>query len=196
MTNFLLRISGCVLLVLGLVLLPQDPAAAAVVIEVDPPAAPPGATVIARAVERSLVLIPSGRLEIFLAPSQRAADTARGPEDARLIRVGELVANGQCGGRLSFTVPHVAAGEYVLAAHCAECTRGMIFPSTCTPDPELAEQASGPGTMITVGRFTVTGGSALPRTGDSPLPGIAFAIVLASIGIGILAGSRSRMPQF
>lgn len=193
MTKLVPRIGQTVLLVFAAILLSSDPAAAAVAVEVDPSEAQPGATVVATTVDESMAMIPSGRLALFLAPSQRAADTARGLNDPRLVSIGELVANERCVGRLSFTVPDVAEGKRVLLAHCAECTTGMVFGDSCRPDPQLAEEASGPGTFITVGEFTVTAGSRLPRTGTSILPALGGAIVLAVLGIALLR--RTAPPR-
>lgn len=150
---------------------------------------------LAMAVDKSITMIPSGRLEILLAPSQRAADTAQGPEDPRLVTIGELVANDRCIGRLSFIVPDVPAGNYVLVAHCAECRPGMVFFDTCDPKPELAEQADGRGTVFTVGQFTVASGAALSRTGSPLLPAIGSALLLLALGAGLLLRVRRRPPQ-
>lgn len=192
MEKRLLRFGQTLLLVFTAILLSSDHAAAAIAVEVDPSEAPTGATVVATTVDESLAMIPSGRLALFLAPTQRAADTARGTNDPRLVSIGELMANERCIGRLSFTVPDVAAGKYVLLAHCAECTTGMVFDDSCSPDPELAEQASGPGTFITVGEFTVTAGSRLARTGTSISHLIGGAILLAALGMALLSVQRTR----
>lgn len=184
-----------VLLVFAAILLSSDPAAAAIGVEVDPAEAPPGASATATSIDRSIEPIPSGRLEILLAPSQRAADTARGPNDPRLVSIGELVAKKRCVGRLSFTVPDVAAGDYVLVAHCAECTPGMVWFDDCgRQDPELAEEASGPGTVFTVGEFTVTAGSRLARTGPLIVPALGGAILLAALGMALLLSLRRTRP--
>lgn len=179
---------GISLIVLSLMV---EPSAAAVVLDLDPPAATPGTTVVAVTVDESMTLIPSGRLQLLLAPSQ-AADKVTRLDDLRLAPIGVLVADKECFGHLSFTVPQRRAGNYVVVAHCAECRPNMTSGDSCSPEPELAEEATGRGTMFTVGDFEVSAPPVLPRTGISALTSIEGALVLSLLGTVLLTIAARR----
>lgn len=144
-------------------------AGAAVVLEFEPARGPVGESVLGASDESGVPLPNSADLKIFLAPSQRAADRARGPRDPRLTGFGILRVDDAGVGRFSGTVPDVAPGAYVAVAYCRSCTAG--------------------GSTFTVGEFRVSG-PILPATGSSTEGFIRGALVLLTGGL--VASLRSR----
>lgn len=139
------------------------PAGAAVVLEFSPTSAAVGERVSGESDESGTILPGSADLEIFLAPSQRAADNARGPRDPRLTFFGNLRVDEQGVGRFTGTVPDVVPGDHVAVGYCGGCS---------------------PASTFTVGEFSVSGAT-LPTTG-SPSGGRVWFAVL-SIATGVLA---------
>lgn len=158
-------VAGAVSVVL---LLSGSGAAAAVVLEFTPASGRMGDRVRGRAA--GLPLADRSDLQIFLAPSHRAADRARGPDDPRLVRFGRVRVDDEDVGRFSGIVPRLAAGDYVAVAHCRTCIPG--------------------GSTFTVGDFTIAG-AALPATGPSPRD--LVAVGLALIVAGAVASIRLRV---
>ena len=111
--------------------------------------------------EAGAILPDAADLDIFLAPSHRAADEARGPRDARLTRFGHLRVDQRGAGRFRGTVPNIAPGGYVAVAYCGGCS---------------------PASTFTVGEFTVSGAK-LPMTGSSLLRLVSLAILLLAGGL-------------
>jgi hypothetical protein len=59
-------------------------------------------------------------LRVFLAP-KTAEDHIRSPRDRRLRLLGRLTADRNGDGRLRFSVPNLAPGEYTTFIHCGAC---------------------------------------------------------------------------
>lgn len=138
-----------------------SPASAAVVLEFSPSAAAVGDRVTGASDESGVPLPDATELEIFLAPSHRIADRARGPRDPRLARFGTLRVDEEGAGRFRGRVPRVPSGGYVAVAYCHLCNPG--------------------GSTFTVGEFRVSG-AILPTTGSSTDGLVRGALVLLAGG--------------
>lgn len=122
-----------------------DAASGAISVRFDPPSARPGAKVVGRTVDASMVMITERRLALFLAPRD-VADAITSPRDSRLTAIGELRGDPDDVGRLAFIVPELPPGPYEAVAHCRSCE-----------------------TTFTIGTLRVTPGAApLPGTSGEP----------------------------
>lgn len=130
---------------------------AATVLEFTPREGRPGERVSGTTQGAGMRGIASGRVEVFLAPSNRAADLARGPGDSRLTQFGVMRADSGDVGRFKGVVPQLAPGSYIAVAYCRECAVG--------------------GSIFTVGEFRVAG---------APLPATGRSLSLATFLTGIL----------
>lgn len=156
--------SAPVLAVLVVILIGPN-ANAATVLEFEPPGATVGERVTGITMGAGMTGILSGRVVVLLAPSQRVADTARGPKDARLVRFGVMTADEKDVGHFTATVPNVEAGSYIAVAYCRGCIEG--------------------GSLFTVGEFEVTG-AVLPRTGRPLTLWTAVGMTLVIVGRVVL----------
>lgn len=137
------------------------PASAATVLEFEPPAAMVGERVTGKTVGAGMTGIASGRVSVFLAPSNRGADLATGPEDPRLVRFGVMTADENDVGFFVGTVPDIDAGLYIAVATCRGCAVG--------------------GSVFTIGEFEVTG-AVLPRTGIPLMVWMGAGLALLCMG--------------
>lgn len=97
-----------------------EAASGAIWVQFDPPSARPGETVVVRTVDASMVMITERRLELFLV-RRAVADDIRAADDPRLTPIGDLRADRDDVGRLSFTAPDLPPGRYQTVAHCRSC---------------------------------------------------------------------------
>ena len=148
----------------GVVMLIAPVAEAATVIEFRPATASPGTEVKGQTLGAGMTGVPSDRVSVFLAPSQRIADAARGPRDRRLTRFGIMTADPADVGHFRGRVPSLGPGQYVAVAFCRSCVPG--------------------GSLFTVGRFDV-GGPTLPRTGDSI--SVIFGLAICALFAGTIS---------
>lgn len=152
------------LLSVALLALPLAPkAAAALALKYDPPKASPGTVVSAETVRRSGILFQETP-RLFLARVE-IADKIRALTDPRLNPIGELGFDEDGIGRITFTVPDVAAGSYI--AVVAADDRGAIT----APKP------------LRVTAVDSEGGPSDSGTGDGGLP---TGVLIAFVGAGIL----------
>lgn len=144
-------------------------AGAAVVINFEPPAAPPGESVTAKTKGPAMRGISSGRFDLFLAPSQRLADALTGsgrPSHPRLAPIGTLVADEQGVGHIRFSVPNRPAGDYVTVAYCRGCTEGG-------------------STFSAIGTFRILGPGKMPATGSATFLQVSVGGALTAVVIGL-----------
>lgn len=158
-----------VVLTSSVVMAPQ--AVAATVLEFEPTGATVGERVTGRTMGAGMQGITSGRVTVFLAPSNRAADLATGPKDPRLVRFGVMKADEKNVGHFTGTVPHIEAGSYIAVATCRECAVG--------------------GSVFTIGEFEVTG-AVLPVTGSSRYLWIVIGMALIVGGVAFARPWRIR----
>ena len=150
--------------------LTADPATAAVAIDLVPPVASPGMTVEVKSTGQGPP--PGGHFDLYLAPSQRVADRLSGkgrPHDERLVPIGRLEARGSGVSRLSFTVPDISPGTYVVMGFCRQC---------------------GGSTFSAVG-----GGLRVVETSELPDTGLRIEMFIAAIWLlfaGLLLGIVSK----
>lgn len=94
-------------------------ASAAIWLELDPGRGVPGSIVRGHTVGPAMSLIPSRSLSLFWADETAAQATQ--PNSSQLLFIGDLVGDEANVGRITFPVPDVPPGRYVLIAHCREC---------------------------------------------------------------------------
>lgn len=58
--------------------------------------------------------------------SQAIADSVTSPDDPRLVLVGQMRVDANGDGRITFTVPSLPPGSYVLTAYCFPCAKYSI----------------------------------------------------------------------
>lgn len=169
----LARLTCIALLSAALLAAPPAPkASAALVLRFDPPKAPPGTEVSAETIGGRLPRTPE-TLPLFLAPAK--AKRIEAPTDPRLSPIGELVYEPFGVGRLTFTVPDVAAGPYMAVAPTSG-EKGVFTAGTVTDDPFRVTAADPEG-----GRALDSG------SGNGGLPtGVVIALVAAGV---LLAGA-------
>lgn len=156
------------LVVLMLLVMIPSPVRAATILEFDPTGTAVGERVTGRTKGAGMQGITSGRVTVFLAPSNRVADLATGPKDPRLARFGVMTADEKDIGHFDGIVPELSRGLYIAVAFCRECAVD--------------------GSVFTIGEFEVTG-AVLPRTG------IPIALWI-TIGASLLAsGYALRLRQ-
>ena len=161
---------GLLLLVVVGVPLVGGSSHAAVVLKFVPSATSPGTTVEVISAGQSLE---GESYEVFLAPSQRVADSVSRPgNDARLVRIGRFPAKGPGADRFTFRAPRLRPGNYV-AVLCTDC-------------------GARSSTFSALGRFRVTGSSQLPRTGDEV--GVLVVAGVLLLGLGQLLFRRKGVP--
>jgi hypothetical protein len=102
--------------------------------------------------------------------SAAAADDVTSPNDPHLIRIGRLVIDAAGNGRVTFIVPPVDPGRYVVMVHCPSC----------------AEFSFG-RTMLSVGGFRVT--TPPPATDTEPSRPVPGNTTLVAIGAGVLGAA-------
>ena len=142
-------------------------AGAAIALSFTPASAPPGAEVTLTS-EGMALGDPESGFNLYLAPSQRVADAVTGPDRPRhpaLVPLGHFDGEMASGQSVTFTVPDVDAGRYVMVVHC-EC------------------DGAG-GTISAVEEFEVASGVPIPRT-NAPTAILAL-VAAALIGAGALA---------
>lgn len=166
-----LKRSTIFLLVLTASVLSPSAAVAATVLEFEPTGASPGERITGKTLGAGMQGITSGRVTVFLAPSNRVADLATGPEDPSLVRFGVMTAGEKDVGYFAGTVPAIDSGSYIAVATCRECAVG--------------------GSVFTIGEFEVTG-APLPRTGIPLVMWMAVGLSLMTCG-GVLLRRREQV---
>jgi hypothetical protein len=106
---------------------------------------------------------------------RRSADTVTSPDDPDLVRIGELVVDADGNGRLSFIVPEVDAGDYVVMAFCPACAPTSAGRSML-PIADFRVTLSAPTTDI-------ASGSHAPLS-NSVLLGIVVLAALFAVAVG------------
>jgi hypothetical protein len=99
--------------------------------------------------------------------SQTAADQVTSPNDPHLIKIGRLVIDAAGNGRITFVVPQVDPGSYVVMVQCPSCA-----------------QFSAIRTMLPVADFRVT--ASPPATDTEPSRPAPGNLRWAVIGAGVL----------
>jgi hypothetical protein len=113
--------------------------------------------------------IPSGRVVILLAPTNRIVDRAVSPNERGLTRFGVVTFDASGIGSFEGRVPALEPGRYIAAGYCKSCG----------------------GTIFTVGEFVV-GGAGVPRTGGNV--NSVLVLALATIGMGFAIWHRTARP--
>lgn len=150
-------------------LLATVPVAAALYLILDPLSGPPGTEVTGRTGGEGAVATQVDPLPAYLVPAA-AADAVTTPDDPRLVRIGELVVDASGNGRISFRVPHVEPGDYVV----------MVFCPGCAP-------FSAGRTMAPMADFYVT--PPPPATDTTPVPPKGWQPLVLAGGALLLAGA-------
>jgi hypothetical protein len=107
-----------------------------------------------------------------------SVNSVTSPDDARLVRVGELVVDARGNGTITFAVPSLTPGPYALAVYCLTCA-----------------QYSAGRVMLPVADFTITSGS--PNTATAGPEGS----LATTVGVIVLAcalcmlGLRTRSDR-
>lgn len=113
------RLLGIAALVVTLGLA-QGVAHAALWLELTPSTAPRGAIVHAKTLgKRALATKRALSLPTFLVDSE--VKRIQDPDDARLVRIGDLRVNESGDGSLTFRVPDLPPGAYTVMVHCQVC---------------------------------------------------------------------------
>ncbi len=137
-------------------------AIAAVFLVLDRDSGPPGTRVTGQTGGNGAFATQVDPLFTYLV-SQDAADQVTGPNDPHLIKIGRLVIDDARNGRITFVVPQVDPGSYVVMVQCPSCAqfsagRTMLpvadFRVTASPpatDTEPSRPASGNTTLVAIG---------------------------------------------
>lgn len=141
-------------------------ATASLFVVLDRSSGPPGTRISGQTAGLGAFLGPLDPLRTFLIRAAEAEDITE-PMDPRLVEVGRLIVDASGNGRLTFVVPDVAPGAYVVMAHCPSCA-----------------PTSAGRTMAPLADFRVT---ALPTTDTAPNR-TERAPNLILIAGGVLAG--------
>jgi hypothetical protein len=152
-------------------LLAAGSVSASLFVILEPLAGPPGTDVSGQTGGERAFMSQLEPLPTYLVAAG-AADAVASPEDPHLVQIGELVVDASGDGRISFQVPVVEPGNYVVMVFCPSCAatsagRSMLAvaefrvtpapPSTDTPpSAELAR----PG-MVEFGAIALSAAVAL-----------------------------------
>lgn len=150
---------------------------AALFLILDPVSGPPGTQVAGRTGGEGAFSSQVDPLPSYLVASA-SAGLVTSPDDPRLIEIGELGVDPGGNGRITFVVPRIDPGRYVVMVHCPSCAPfsfGSVMAGVAefqvTPSPPTTDNLPGaPG-----------------RRG--PHPAVVGAVVLA-IGLAVLAAYR------
>ena len=121
-----------------------SPADAALFLELDPAAGPPGVVVVGRTRGTGSLAGSADPLPAYLARSDEAG-TVTDPENPRLVAIGAVVVDDAGNGRLTFEVPAVAPGSYTILVHCEECAPTSAG-RTMLPVAEFRVESAVPAT--------------------------------------------------
>lgn len=151
-------------------LLAAWPASAALFVILEPTSGPPGTEVRGRTGGEGAFSTPVDPLPTFLV-AEKVADSVTSPDDRGLIEIGRLVVDAAGNGQISFRVPQIEPGDYVV----------MVFCPSCAP-------FSAGRTMAAVADFGVT---ALPPPTDTvPVDTAGRSALIAVVTVLLLvAGS-------
>ncbi len=97
------------------------PAAASLYLILDPLSGPPATEVTGRTGGEGAFSTQVDPLQAYLVAAA-TADAVTSPDDPHLVRIGELVVDAAGNGRISFRVPHIEPGDYVVVAFCPSCS--------------------------------------------------------------------------
>jgi hypothetical protein len=147
------------------------PAVAALFVNLDPTSGPPGTEVTGRTGGEGAIAAQVDPLPAFLVVAA-TADSVTSPDDPNLIEIGELVVDAAGNGRISFRVPQIEPGDYVV----------MVFCPDCAP-------FSAGRTMAPVADFRVT--PLPPATDTEPVAPDGVSVLLIVAGVVLLAGGLS-----
>jgi len=150
------------------------PAAAALWVELDPTSGPAGTEVTGRTGGHGAFRTEIDPLRAFMVASA-AADAVTTPDDTMLVEIGRLDIDHAGNGRISFSVPDVPPGRYVV----------MVFCPTCTP-------TSGGRSMLGVAEFEVT--ALLPST-DTVAVTASSRLDVVLLGAALLAAAMLATSQ-
>lgn len=96
------------------------PASAALFVILEPTAGPPGTDVTGRTGGEGAFASQVDPLPAYLA-AKAAADAVTSPDDPRLIGIGALDVDATGNGKITFRVPQVEPGDYVVIVSCPSC---------------------------------------------------------------------------
>jgi hypothetical protein len=162
------RVFGTTILAgLGL-FLAAGTAIAALVLVLDRDSGPPGTRVTGQTAYNGAFATHVDPLSTYLV-SQAAADGVTSPNDPHLIKIGRLVIDAARNGRITFDVPPVDPGSYVVMVQCPSCA-----------------QFNAGRTMLPVADFRVTASPPATDTEPRPVPGNTGWEV---IGAGVLGAA-------
>lgn len=176
-----LSLPGVLATVVVLSLLAVGPASAALFVVLEPTSGPPGTQVTGRTGGEGAFSTQVDPLPTYLV-AKGAADSATSPDDPGLIAIGELVVDAAGNGRISFSVPQVEPGDYVV----------IVFCPSCAP-------FSAGRTMAPVADFRVT--SSLPATDTVPVDSVGWSglsavfAALLLLAVVLLAVLRRRLVR-
>lgn len=140
-------------------LLVAAPVTAALFVILEPDHGPPGTEVTGRTPSSGAFAGLSEPMPTYLV-TRAAVDAVTNPDDAALIEIGDLIVGADGNGRMSFVVPQVDPGDYVVMAFCAACAPTSAG-RTMLPIAEFQVTSSAPNTetataTITDSRATVS----------------------------------------
>lgn len=141
-------------------------AIAALFLVLDRDSGPPGTRVAGRTGGNGAFATQVDPLSTYLV-SQAAANQVTSPNDPRLIKIGRLVVDAARNGRITFVVPQIDPGRYVVMVECPSCA-----------------QFSAGRTMLSVADFRVT--ASPPATDTEPYRPVQGDGPWAVIGAGVL----------
>jgi hypothetical protein len=141
-------------------------AVASLVLVLDRDSGPPGTRVTGRTGGNGAFATTVDPVATYLV-ERPAADHVTSPNDTHLIRIGRLIVDAARNGRITFIVPRVDPGSYVVMVRCRSCA-----------------QFSAGRTMIPVASFRVT--SPLPATDVEPAHPVRGDTSMAAIGSGVV----------
>jgi len=175
-----LSLAGALAAAVLLSLLAVGSASAALFIVLEPTSGPPGTEVAGRTGGEGAFSTQVDPLPTYLV-AKAAADSVSSPDDPGLIAVGELIVDAAGNGRISFRVPQVEPGDYVV----------IVFCPSCAP-------FSAGRTMAPVADFQVT--SSPPATDTVPVDPARWSgpiAVLAALllAVVLLAALRQRLAR-
>src|SRR5947207_1390525 len=104
--------------------------------------------------------------------SNDAANEVTSSNDSHLIKIGRLVVDSARNGRITFIVPEVDPGSYVVMVECPSCAQ-FSAGRTMLPVADFRVTASPPATSTEPNR-PVQGNTPWPMIGAGILGGAAF----------------------
>jgi len=173
-------IPGALAAAVLLSLLVVGSASGALFVILEPTSGPPGTEVTGRTGGDGAFASQVDPLPTYLV-AKAAADSVTSPEDPGLIPIGELIVDEGGNGRISFLVPQVEPGDYVVIAFCPSCA-----------------PFNAGWTMAPVADFHVT--SSPPATDTVPVdparwPGLIALLAAQLLTVVLLAALRQRLMR-